>query len=55
MIYNKAIETLPIKELRKLQNKRLETMLNRIYTKVPFYKNKFDLVKILQIDKIKIR
>lgn len=42
MIYNKAIETLPIKELRKLQNKRLETMLNRIYTKVPFYKNKFD-------------
>lgn len=50
MIYNKKIETLPLEELRKLQNQRLATMLNRIYTKVPFYKNKFDELGIRPSD-----
>lgn len=41
-MYNPKIETLPLEQLRNLQNKRLVVMLNRIYDKVPFYKKKFD-------------
>lgn len=40
-MYNKEIETLPLAKLRNLQNERLSLMLQRIYTKVPFYKKKF--------------
>lgn len=41
-MYNIQIETLALEELRKLQNERLTTLLHRIYTDVPFYKNQFD-------------
>lgn len=41
-MYNQKIETLPLKELRVLQNKRLSDMLHRIYNQVPFYKTIFD-------------
>lgn len=41
-MYNKIIETLPIQKLRKLQNKRLKKLLNRLYHKVPFYKKQWD-------------
>ena len=41
-MYNSKIETLPIGELRKLQNQRLADTLRRVYEKVPFYRNLFD-------------
>ena len=40
-MYNKEIETLPVEKLRKLQNQRLSEMLQRLYTRVPFYKRMF--------------
>ena len=39
-----------MEQLRKLQNERLATMLNRIYTNVPFYKNKFDALGLKPSD-----
>ncbi len=41
-MYNPKIETLPLDELRALQNARLANMVYRIYERVPFYKNLFD-------------
>jgi len=41
-MYNPTIETLPIKELRKLQSERLVNLINKVYEKVPFYKNSLD-------------
>lgn len=41
-MYNKDIETLPLHKLRKLQNERLTNLVERVYTKVPFYKKQFD-------------
>ncbi len=41
-MYNKEIETLPLDKLRKLQNERLTNLVERVYTKVPFYKKQFD-------------
>ncbi|MEO0874251.1 MAG: phenylacetate--CoA ligase, partial [Bacteroidota bacterium] len=41
MLYNKDIETLPIEELRKLQNERLQVLVKRLYRDVPFYKEQF--------------
>ena len=41
-MYNPTIETLPIKELRKLQSERLVNLVNKVYEKVPFYKNSLD-------------
>ena len=42
MHYNPSIETLPLEPLRALQNKRLQALLSRLYTHVPFYKKQFD-------------
>ncbi len=42
MIFNPEIEQMPIEELRKIQNERLQNMLQKVYSKVPFYKNAFD-------------
>ncbi len=41
-MYNKEIETLPLNKLRKLQNERLQNVINQIYRNVPFYKKTFD-------------
>ena len=46
MIYNREIETLPIPEMRILQNRRLKDMLQRIYQHVPFYRASFDAMGI---------
>ena len=40
MIYNETIETLPLEELRKLQDERLRSLVKRLYEDVPFYRNK---------------
>jgi len=42
MIYNKTIETLPLAELRKLQQTRLKKVLSHCYNHVPFYRKSFD-------------
>ncbi|MEA5114631.1 MAG: phenylacetate--CoA ligase [Geobacteraceae bacterium] len=41
MYYNEEFETLPRPALEALQLKRLKTMLERVYSNVPFYKEKF--------------
>lgn len=46
MYYNQTIETLPLRKLRKLQNERLVTLVNRLYKKVPFYKKQLDEVGV---------
>ncbi len=42
MHYNQAIETLPLHQLRALQNERLHKLLERVYARVPFYKKQLD-------------
>ncbi|RFN57802.1 phenylacetate--CoA ligase family protein [Marixanthomonas ophiurae] len=42
--YNSEIETMPIEELRALQNTRLSSLVKRVYNNVPFYKNQFDSI-----------
>ena len=46
LIWNKQAETLPRKELEALQLERLKNLLERVYAKVPFYKQRFDEHKI---------
>jgi len=42
MIFNSDIEQMPIDKLRALQNERLQKMLQKVYARVPFYKEAFD-------------
>jgi phenylacetate-CoA ligase len=46
LIWNRQAETLPRKELEALQLERLKSLLERVYAKVPFYKNSFDQAKV---------
>lgn len=41
MIYNSQIETMPLEQLRQLQDQRLRTLVARLYKDVPFYQQKF--------------
>ncbi len=41
-IWNKKMETMPREELQKVQLKRMQETVERVYNKVPFYKNLFD-------------
>ncbi|MEO1515169.1 MAG: AMP-binding protein [Bacteroidota bacterium] len=41
-MYNAAIESMPLPELRLLQNQRFTSLIQRLYQKVPFYKELFD-------------
>ncbi len=50
MFYNKEIETLPLDKLRKLQNERLKSVIERVYHNVPFYKKQFDKAGITPSD-----
>ena len=45
-MYNTRIETMPLEELRVLQNSRLSSVVKRLYNNVPFYKNQFDTAGI---------
>lgn len=40
--FNPEMETMPLEKLRVLQNERLRNQVNKLYTKVPFYKQLFD-------------
>lgn len=42
MLFNPDIEQLPIEKLRAVQNERLQKTLQKVYNKVPFYKEAFD-------------
>ena len=42
MYFQEEIETLPLPQLRKLQDERLQHLIQRIYKSVPFYRQKFD-------------
>jgi phenylacetate-CoA ligase len=41
-MFDRAVETLPRRDLMTLQLSRLKTMVERAYNKVPHYKRKFD-------------
>jgi phenylacetate-CoA ligase len=41
-IWNEEMETMPRKELEKVQLKRMQGTMERVYGKVPFYKKLFD-------------
>jgi len=45
-LFNKKMETLPRKEIRELQLKRLKETVNKLYENVPFYQNKLKELKI---------
>lgn len=51
-MYNKEIESIPIEKLRSIQSERLQVMLHRQYSNVPFYKKQFDEAGV-DIKKIK--
>ena len=46
MLYNPAVETLPLNTLRELQNQRLKQLVQRVYVDVPFYKKRLDDARI---------
>ncbi|MCI4667517.1 MAG: AMP-binding protein [Bacteroidia bacterium] len=43
-MYNSRLETMPLEELRALQNARLSSLVKRVYENVPFYKQQFDVI-----------
>ena len=49
-LFNKKMETLPRKEIRELQLKRLKETVKKLYENVPFYQNKFKELKIKPTD-----
>ncbi|MBW2147483.1 MAG: phenylacetate--CoA ligase [Deltaproteobacteria bacterium] len=46
MIYDEEFETLPREALEALQLKRLQAVVQRVYSTVPFYKKKYDEMKL---------
>ena len=42
MFFQPSIETLPLAQLRQLQSDRLAEMVKYVYSRIPFYKKKFD-------------
>jgi len=49
-LFNKKMETMPRKEIRELQLKRLKETVNKLYENVPFYQKKFKELKIKPTD-----
>ncbi len=49
-IFNKKMETMPRKEIRELQLKRLKETVRQVYDNVPFYQKKFKELKITPDD-----
>jgi len=49
-LFNKKMETLPRREIRELQLKRLKETVKKLYENVPFYQNKFKELKIKPTD-----
>lgn len=40
--FNEEIETMPVSQLRRLQNERLRQLIHKVYTAVPFYRQQLD-------------
>ncbi len=47
MLYNVEQETMPREDLEKLQLRRLQNQLQKVYHNVPFYRSKFDELDLL--------
>jgi len=54
MIYNMEFETLPREAIEAVQLKRLQSVVERVYATVPFYRKKFRELKVLPEDIKKI-
>jgi len=50
MFFNEEFETLPRQALEALQLKRLQTVLERVYANVPFYRSSFDKAGVSPAD-----
>jgi len=46
MIWNAQYETMAQEDLRSLQTKRLQNLVNTVYARVPFYKQKMDELRV---------
>ncbi len=46
MIWDKEAECMPLKERQKLQLERLQAVVEKTYEKVPYYRNRFDELKV---------
>ncbi|RYY17730.1 MAG: TetR family transcriptional regulator [Cytophagaceae bacterium] len=46
MLFNPAIERLPLPQLRALQDARLREQVAYVYERVPFYRHKFDALGV---------
>jgi phenylacetate-CoA ligase len=42
MFFQQSIETLPVPQLRQLQNERIQHLVKYVYARIPFYKRMFD-------------
>lgn len=42
LMFNEAVETLPLDKMRELQNVRLRKLVQYVYEKLPFYRKAFD-------------
>ena len=50
MIWNKEFETMPRTDLVKFQGERLRELVERVYTRVPFYRKKMDAAHVKPSD-----
>ncbi|MBI5439695.1 MAG: AMP-binding protein [Deltaproteobacteria bacterium] len=44
--FDKALDTISLRDLEALQNERLRTLVERCYRTIPYYKNLFDSVRL---------
>ena len=49
-LWDSKFESMPVNELRELQLKRLKELVNRVYTKNKYYKQKFDEAGVKPVD-----
>lgn len=45
-MFQPALESMPLSELRQLQSQRLQSLIARLYAKVPFYQQKLDELSV---------
>jgi phenylacetate-CoA ligase len=50
MIWNREAECMPVKERKRLQLERLKDVIGRAYARVPYYRRRFDEMKIKPAD-----
>lgn len=46
MIFNEKLETMNAEDMKKLQTQRLKHIVDLVYEKVPFYKERFDQLNV---------